>query len=192
MSRAFRTTWRHSKPLSIRFTMKIMMWWWQITISSVCWKYPSFSRLTCGTKPGCWDKLSYFLKEWKSTGNLHHICKKHVVYCYTFQGVVTDSFAVYVFSGGGNDLGGGFTYLQSNLYITALCIAGHPVYYGHRRTSQNFQLPYIFCKVDLYIAVTLYITVTLPFPKGGRSPERCRRLRSLNSTCDSLLQESFE
>ena len=156
------------------------MWWWQITISSVCWKYPSFSSLACGTKPGCWDKLSYFLKEWKSTGNLHHICKKHVVFCYTFQGVVTDSFAVYVFSGGGKDLGGGLTYLQSNLYVTALCIAGHPVYYGHRRTSQNFQLP--------------YITVTLPFqiPKGGRSPERCRRLRSHNSTCDSLLQESIE
>ena len=169
-----------------------MIWWWQITISSVCWKYPSFSSLACGTKPGCWDKLSYFLKEWKSTGNLQHICKKHVVFCYTFQGVVTDSFAVYVFSGGGKDLGGGLTYLQSNLYITALCIAGHPVYYGHRRTSQNFQLPYICCKVDLYIAVTLYITVTLPFPKGGRSPERCRRLHSLNSTCDSLLQESFE
>ena len=25
-----------------------------------------------------------------------------------------------------------------------------------------------FCKVDLYIAVTLCITVTLPFPKGVR------------------------
>ena len=28
--------------------------------------------------------------------------------------------------------------------------SGHPVYYGHRTTSQNFQLPYIFCKVDVY------------------------------------------
>ena len=37
--------------------------------------------------------------------------------------------------------------------------SGHPVYYGHRATFQNFQLPYIFCKADLYIAVTLYITV---------------------------------
>ena len=37
---------------------------------------------------------------------------------------------------------------------------GHPAYYGHLTTSQNFQLPYIFCKVDLYIAVTL------PFPKN--------------------------
>ena len=27
-------------------------------------------------------------------------------------------------------------------------------------------LPYIFCKVDLYIAITLYITVTFPFPRG--------------------------
>ena len=44
--------------------------------------------------------------------------------------------------------------------------SGRPEYYGHRTTSRNFQLPYIFCKVDLYIAVTLYITVTLPFPKG--------------------------
>ena len=43
-----------------------------------------------------------------------------------------------------------------------------PVYYGHWTTSQNFQLHYIFCKGDLYIAVTLYITVTLPFPKGYR------------------------
>ena len=37
--------------------------------------------------------------------------------------------------------------------------SGHPVYYGHRATFQNFQLPYIFCKANLYIAVTLYITV---------------------------------
>ena len=35
-------------------------------------------------------------------------------------------------------------------------------------TSQNFQLPYIFCKVDLYIVVTLCVTVTLLFPKGDR------------------------
>ena len=43
-----------------------------------------------------------------------------------------------------------------NLYITALYNS------GHRTTSQNFQFLYIFCKVDLYIAVTLYITVTFP------------------------------
>ena len=49
-----------------------------------------------------------------------------------------------------------------NLYITALCSSGHPVYYGRQTTSQNFQFLYIFCKVDLYIAVTLYITVTFP------------------------------
>ena len=42
----------------------------------------------------------------------------------------------------------------------------HPVYYSHQTTSQKFQLPYIFCKVDLYIAVTLYIMVTLSCPKG--------------------------
>ena len=29
-------------------------------------------------------------------------------------------------------------------------------------------LPYIFCKVDWYTVVTLYITVTLPFPNGDR------------------------
>ena len=78
-----------------------------------------------------------------------------------------------------------FVEFQSNLYITALYIAVklsnfcifvlrikwlllllllYPVYHGHRTTSQNFQLPYIFCKVDLNIAVTLYITVTVPFP----------------------------
>ena len=49
-----------------------------------------------------------------------------------------------------------------NLYITALDSSGHPVYYGHRTASQNFQFLYIFCKVDLYIAVTWYITVTFP------------------------------
>ena len=45
-------------------------------------------------------------------------------------------------------------------------VSGHAVYYGHRTTTQNFQLSYIFCKVALCIAATLYITVTLPFPKG--------------------------
>ena len=68
---------------------------------------------------------------------------------------------------------GGLIYLQSNLYITALCISSHLVYYGHRKTSQNFQLPYIFCKVELYIAVILYITVTLPFPNGDRCTQVC-------------------
>ena len=47
--------------------------------------------------------------------------------------------------------------------------SGHPVYYSHRPTSQNFQLPYIFCKLDLYIVITLYTTVTLPFDKGDHS-----------------------
>ena len=37
-----------------------------------------------------------------------------------------------------------------------------PVYSGHPVN----QLPYIFCKFDLYISVSLYITVTLPFLKG--------------------------
>ena len=46
--------------------------------------------------------------------------------------------------------------------------SGHTVYYCNRTTSQNFHWPYISCKVELYIAVTLYITVTLPFPKGDR------------------------
>ena len=36
--------------------------------------------------------------------------------------------------------------------------SGHPGYCGHWTTSQNFQLPYILCKVDLYTADTLYIT----------------------------------
>ena len=49
--------------------------------------------------------------------------------------------------------------IQSYLYITA-----HDS--GHQTTSQKFQFPFIFCKVDLYIAVTLYIMVTLSFPKG--------------------------
>ena len=52
---------------------------------------------------------------------------------------------------------------------TAL-LSGDPAYHGHRTTSQNFQLPYNFCEVDLYIAVTL-CTVTLPFPKGDRSTQ---------------------
>ena len=44
--------------------------------------------------------------------------------------------------------------------------SGQALYYGHWTTSQNFKLPYIFCKVDLYIAITLYITVTFPFPRS--------------------------
>ena len=40
-------------------------------------------------------------------------------------------------------------------------------------TSQNFQLPYIFCKVGLYIVVILCITVTLPFPKGDHTGLYC-------------------
>ena len=54
--------------------------------------------------------------------------------------------------------------------------SGHPVYYGHRPTSQNFQLPSIFCKLDLYKVITLYTTVTLPFAKGDHSgPSRTLR-----------------
>ena len=57
-------------------------------------------------------------------------------------------------------------YLLCYVSITVKPVyCGQPVYYGHRITSQNFQLPYIFCKVDQYIVVTLYITVTLPLPK---------------------------
>ena len=56
--------------------------------------------------------------------------------------------------------------LYSRTCICGPVYSGHSVYYGHRTTSLNFQLPYIFCKVDLFIGVTLYITVTLPFPKG--------------------------
>ena len=44
--------------------------------------------------------------------------------------------------------------------------SGHPVYFGHRKTSQNFQWPYIFYKVDQYKLSPGIITVTLPFPKG--------------------------
>ena len=79
--------------------------------------------------------------------------------------------------------------IQSNLYITVLYkYSGHPVYYSHWKTFQNFQLPYIFCKVHLYNYSShlasphdewtpkdvcgeanshpVFITVTLPFPKG--------------------------
>ena len=58
--------------------------------------------------------------------------------------------------------------VQAFIIIPTLSwFSGRPVYYGHRTTSQNFQLPYIFWKVDLYlcITVTLYIPDTLPFPK---------------------------
>ena len=60
---------------------------------------------------------------------------------------------------------------SQNFQLPCIFCKGHPVYYGHRTTSQNFQLPCIFCKVDLYIAITLYITVTLPFPKCYREEE---------------------
>ena len=52
--------------------------------------------------------------------------------------------------------------IQSNLYITALYIAVTLYIISHWATSQNFQLPYIFCKVDLYIVVTLYIMEPKP------------------------------
>ena len=62
--------------------------------------------------------------------------------------------------------------IQSNLYKTALYIAVtlHTTVTG--KLPQSFQLPYIFCKVDLLLAVPLYIMVTLPFPKG----ERCTQI----------------
>ena len=51
------------------------------------------------------------------------------------------------------------------VYSGPVC-SSHPVYYGHWTISQNFQLNFIFCKVDLYIAATLYIMVTADnFPK---------------------------
>ena len=54
-----------------------------------------------------------------------------------------------------------FTLFLSNLYHGPVyTCSSHPVYYSHQTTSQKFQLPNIFCKVDLYI------TVTLPFAKG--------------------------
>ena len=50
-----------------------------------------------------------------------------------------------------------------------LCLVYNgPVYSGHSvpitvtgQLPENFQLPYIISKVDLYIAVTLHLTVTL-------------------------------
>ena len=59
--------------------------------------------------------------------------------------------------------------IQSNLYITPLYIAVTLCFTVTGQLPEiftNFQLPYIFCKVELNIVVTLYITVTLPFPKG--------------------------
>ena len=49
--------------------------------------------------------------------------------------------------------------IQSNLYITALYIAV-TLYITITSWTTFSQLPYIFCKVDLFIAVTLSITVT--------------------------------
>ena len=43
---------------------------------------------------------------------------------------------------------------------TVIPLYNGPLYSGHQTTCQKFQFPFIFCKVDLYIAVTL------PFPKG--------------------------
>ena len=61
--------------------------------------------------------------------------------------------------------------------------SGHPVFYGHRPSSQNLQLPYIFCKLDLYIVITLYTTVTLRFAKGDHSGPS----RALCSSDEELL-----
>ena len=55
---------------------------------------------------------------------------------------------------------------QSNLYKMARYKAVTRCVVVTRQLPPNFQLHYIFCKVDLYISVTLYITDTLPFPKG--------------------------
>lgn len=57
-------------------------------------------------------------------------------------------------------------YIHSNLYITVLHVSGQTVCYGHQKTSYNFQLCFIFRKVDRHIAGTLYITVTMPFSNG--------------------------
>ena len=78
-----------------------------------------------------------------------------------------------------------YFHLQSNLYITALYITALYITALHITAlyitalyiaitpyiTVTGQLPkifscLIFCKVDLYIAVTLYKTVILPFLKG--------------------------
>ena len=64
-----------------------------------------------------------------------------------------------------------YFHLQSNLYITALHITALYIAITPYITVTGGQLPkifscLIFCKVDLYIAVTLYKTVILPFLKG--------------------------
>ena len=58
-----------------------------------------------------------------------------------------------------------YFHLQSNLYITALYIAITPYITVTGQLPKIFSC-LIFCKVDLYIAVTLYKTVILPFLKG--------------------------
>ena len=64
---------------------------------------------------------------------------------------------------------GSWLHSQRSCIYNGPVYSGHPVYYSCRSTSQNFQqLAYIFCKVDLYIAVILHIMITLPFPKSGR------------------------
>ena len=64
-----------------------------------------------------------------------------------------------------------FWLIGSWLHSQRSCIYNGPVYSGHPETvtdqlPKNFQLAYIFCNVDLYIAVILHLTITLPFPKS--------------------------
>ena len=73
-----------------------------------------------------------------------------------------------------------YFHLQSNLYITALYITALHITALYITALYIAITPYItvtgqlpkifscliFCKVDLYIAVTLYKTVILPFLKG--------------------------
>ena len=63
-----------------------------------------------------------------------------------------------------------FYFLQSLPVYSGPVCSVHPVHHSHQTTSQNFQLSYIFCKVDqciaaLDIAFTLYIIVTRQLPK---------------------------
>ena len=56
--------------------------------------------------------------------------------------------------------------IKSNPYIRALYIAVTLNIMVTETTSQNYQLP-VYSMI--FIAVTLYITVSLPFPKAGLS-----------------------
>lgn len=58
------------------------------------------------------------------------------------------------------------TSIQSNLYVMVLYIAVTLYITVTKRLHELKSRPSIYCKVDLYIAVTLYKTVTQQFPKG--------------------------